>query len=212
MPIITIRERMIHFAHVPKCAGTSVTTYLKNVSDSISFVDPRHFTHDKSTLWNKSSPQHIDGLSLSRLFPQRNFFNGWFAVVRNPIDRFISAFNFQITVAKSISGEADINDFAKSLNYQTITTTGFFDNHFMPMTHFFLPNTNYTVVKVENGLHHLTSWFENEILGYRTEFLIEGDTDTQNNLLNKEKYSLLEDTVLHLKEIYSNDYKAFDYN
>ena len=84
---------MCHFAHIPKCAGSSIEHYLENHNIKLAFLDRTFDAASKS--WNISSPQHIDGYSLSRLFPG-DFFDLGFAISRDPITRFISAFKHHI--------------------------------------------------------------------------------------------------------------------
>ena len=70
MPIIKVNGVLLYFSHIPKCGGSSVENLLAQFSDSIVFLDRKFLTH-KNT-WNTSSPQHIDGLSLNRLFKDKS--------------------------------------------------------------------------------------------------------------------------------------------
>ena len=74
MPIIRSRALLIHFAHIPKCAGTSVELYVRSIAPKrTAFLDRKFRAHDPETVWTKTSPQHVDGYSLSRLFPAAFF-------------------------------------------------------------------------------------------------------------------------------------------
>lgn len=86
MPVVRYKDKICHFAHIPKCGGSSVEFYLKRSGAHVAFLDNSFVSSAK--LWNISSPQHVDGNSLSRLFPS-SFFDFSFAVVRNPYTRFI---------------------------------------------------------------------------------------------------------------------------
>ena len=100
MPIIKVNSVLLYFSHIPKCGGSSVENFLAQFSDSIVFLDSK-FLARKNT-WSSSSPQHIDGLSLNRLFKDKNFFDFYFAIVRDPISRYKSAFMFQKHIENKI--------------------------------------------------------------------------------------------------------------
>ncbi len=101
MPIFQTNGALHYFAHVPKCAGTSVEDYLDTRFGALAFLDHKHL-QNPSTLradfsaywsWSRTSPQHIDARSLERLIPSAWFASG-FAVVRHPAVRLRSAFRF----------------------------------------------------------------------------------------------------------------------
>ena len=59
-----------------------------------AFIDSMHVASPSMFQWNRSSPQHVDGEALRKLFPV-NFFTDFLAILRDPVDRFISAYLFQ---------------------------------------------------------------------------------------------------------------------
>ena len=71
MPIIKVNGILLYFSHIPKCGGTSVENFLAQLSESVVFLD-RTFVNNANK-WNTSSPQHIDGISLNRLFKDKSF-------------------------------------------------------------------------------------------------------------------------------------------
>jgi len=94
MPLVRIADQLHHFAHVPKCGGSSVSNYLAQRFGSLAF---------RETDWSRvpwpqrnfrTSLQHLEAQAIDMIFP-----DGWissiFAVVRNPYHRFLSAFNFR---------------------------------------------------------------------------------------------------------------------
>lgn len=101
MPIARIGSKLVYFAHVPKCAGSSVENYLRDRFGRLALLDRKYLLIDTQDRWSKSSPQHVDWVSLMRLFPE-DFFNEIFAVVRHPVDRAMSAFRFQADVEGSV--------------------------------------------------------------------------------------------------------------
>jgi len=212
MPIARIKSKLVYYSHIPKCGGSSIEKYLDEVADSISFLDRRFSSHSKETLWNQSSPQHIDGLSLERLFPQSIFFDSYFAVVRDPIARFKSAFKFQKYIEKKIPQQKSISDFALSLSKADVNRLGFCDNHFMPMVRFFMPNCDYRIFKLENGLLNVKLWFEAEILEGETSFEIGNENVSIGSAKIDKDLSLSKKADKHLRGIYQQDFELFKYD
>ena len=94
MTIFKVNSDFIYFSHIPKCAGSSIEDYFSTFSEcSILFLD-RDFYTSSLRHWTKSSPQHIPGNVVERLFDNK-FFSCYFAIIRDPIDRFKSSFKFQ---------------------------------------------------------------------------------------------------------------------
>jgi len=78
MPIIKYKDVTLHFAHIPKCAGSSIENYVKRINGAeLAFVDISYVGNPAKKPWNISSPQHIDGASFARLFP-KTFFDAFF--------------------------------------------------------------------------------------------------------------------------------------
>lgn len=148
MPILKYKDVLLHFAHIPKCGGTSVERYAQNLDDvSIAMLDEVYVSNAPQQHWNISSPQHIDGESIARLFP-KDFFAAFFAVVRHPLARLESAYKFQRLVERQIAGET-FDDFVKTRLASNYLTKGWMDNHFYPQSGFFYPSADYHVFKLE---------------------------------------------------------------
>ena len=137
MPIVRSNSGVFYFCHIPKCGGSSIENYLHNSSGvSLAFLD-RSFLCEDNPLrdWCSSSPQHVTGDCVDRLFP-RGFFNSSFALIREPIERYKSAFYNAKYYDKFISEEVSINDFATNELRAHCFTQGWLDNHFMPQMRF----------------------------------------------------------------------------
>ena len=86
MPFFKAAQKIVYFAHVPKCGGSAVEDYLLARFGAVSFLDKNFFAQPASLHWTRSSAQHISADALVRLFPA-DFFDASFAVVRHPVDR-----------------------------------------------------------------------------------------------------------------------------
>ena len=209
MPIIKVNSVLLYFSHIPKCGGSSVENFLAPFSDSLVFLDRNFFTHKKT--WNTSSPQHIDGLSLNRLFKDKNFFDYYFAIVRDPISRFKSAFMFQKHIENKIPKDISINEHISLIKDEKISLFSYCDNHFLPMIHFFMPNTEYRIFKIEEGLENLKKWLEVNVCKKSINFEIPRKNPSPKKIKQIEDYNLNEHSINSLKTIYKKDYEAFKY-
>lgn len=151
MPVIRFKSKIAYFSHIPKCGGTSVENFLKLIAGvEISFLD-RNFYDGEVLPWSISSPQHITGHHVRKLFPI-SFFDEFFTVSRHPFDRFSSAFVFQKYFAKRINDNMSIDQFACNLEEYGALTSGRYDHHFLPQVDFLYPGASYKAFKLENGL------------------------------------------------------------
>lgn len=214
MPIIRVNQKVGYFVHIPRCAGSSIEHYLDQVCESVGLVDGVYFSHPRKTLWNRSSPQHIDSLSLSRLFPKSNFFDFTFAVVRHPYTRFMSAFKFQRDREKTIAPETSPEDFVRRIHGEGVESMepGWMDNHFLPMSNFVPPGAILRVFKIEDGLEPFHQWFEREVLAKPSGAAIP-HINREITLPDRgPDRALSEDTKRMLFEIYEKDFQNFRYS
>jgi len=93
MPVFRCNNALHYFAHVPKCGGQSVEAYLTERFGSLAFLDNQHYRLKPWERWTRSSPQHVCYSDLRLLFPT-DWIASSFAVVRNPYNRAMSAYNF----------------------------------------------------------------------------------------------------------------------
>ncbi|MBX7531768.1 sulfotransferase family protein [Qipengyuania sp. 1XM1-15A] len=131
MPFFRLNNRIILYAHVPKSGGTTVNRRLREAGMELAFFDGAFWTSGKKR-WNRSSPQHISNADRDLLFPE-GFFDYTFTVVRDPVSRFLSAFNHN---RGRIGHHVSFDRFLSRMERQVAEEDDYFghrfDNHFLP--------------------------------------------------------------------------------
>lgn len=210
MPIIKHNGQLIYFSHIPKCGGSSIENYLFQITKgNLSFVDANFHRQPYQGRWNISSPQHILGDFVQRLFPI-NFFDGFFTIVRNPINRFYSAFEFNKRKSL-IDPNVDINYFVENFLSFNPFQNGNYDNHFFPQASFLYPNGNYQVFKLEAGLDIVKNYIDDILLDQDSNIAMPHIDFRYDDsiIIKKQALSLNSEKIIH--EIYKIDFDLFKY-
>lgn len=156
MPLVMTPEGPLLFAHVPKCAGTSVAAYLAANFGPLAFHDPQFNQVPTSARWTRTSPQHADAMSLNRLFPP-GFLRASFALVRHPVARLVSVFRFQRDIERRIRSEMPFDEWLEGLARMRRRKWAF-DNHVRPMCEM-IPETA-VVFRLEDGWDPVIDWLQ----------------------------------------------------
>jgi hypothetical protein len=161
MPIVRIGTKLVYFAHVPKCAGSSVEDYLKDRFGPLALLDRHYLSVAPDERWTRTSPQHIDWGSLIRMFPPA-FFVDVFAVVRHPLDRAVSAYRFQSEVEGTVAKGLSFGDWLQAEFDARRSDPHRSDNHSRPQVDF-IPSDqtqSCTIFHLEHGLDALIPYFD----------------------------------------------------
>lgn len=161
MPIVRIGPKMVYFAHIPKCAGSSVEDYLQDRFGPLAMLDRQYLSIDPDLRWSRTSPQHVSWSALMRLFP-KDFFSDIFTVVRHPLDRAVSAYRFQSEVEETIPPDMSFGDWLRSEAEQRKKDPHRFDNHTRPQVDFLPPEGEApcAVFYLEHGLDALIPYLD----------------------------------------------------
>ena len=210
MPLLSQNNTICHFAHIPKCGGSSIENYCQSVGINIAFIDRAFLASPAAQPWNVSSPQHIDGYSLSRLFPIE-FFNFGFAVVRDPVSRIVSAFKHQI-IQKKIPEDTNLSEFIKQELNNISGQLGVYDNHFLPQTKFLIPGMSYQIYKLENGLDNVSQFIDSKFqIDSQDAKILHYNADRSKGLINPNQLFIDEIALDILHEVYKDDFSKLDY-
>ncbi len=89
MPLARVNGKLLHFVHIPKTGGSSVTSYLRTIGKVALYsrnpVD-----------WARTTPQHMDIQTAKTLLPA-DFVDVRFAIMRDPLERILSEFQYRYT-------------------------------------------------------------------------------------------------------------------
>lgn len=159
MPIVRAGPELIYFAHVPKCAGTAVESYLTERFGPPAFLDRRHNDRPPRRRWTRSSPQHVTRAHLDRLFPP-GFFDAAFAVLRHPLDRIVSAYLFALEVEETVAAGTSFGAWLEAAQAARRRAPFAFDNHVRPMDDFVPRVPDAALFRLEDGLAPVVAWLD----------------------------------------------------
>ncbi|MDA5095167.1 sulfotransferase family 2 domain-containing protein [Aliiroseovarius sp. KMU-50] len=201
MAIFRSSDKIIFFAHVPRCAGTSVEAHVRKRFGPPAFLDTRY--RRNKAKWTVTSPNHVHLDALKQLFPS-GFFDHVFAVVRHPEDRLRSAFLFQRDVEKTIDSETDFDRFLDRLQRPRFRNRPKFDNHFRPQSEL-VPEDAKTFA-FEDGIETVLKHIDN-LAGVEALHM-----DIPHRLPTNTKLAALTDAqIAKIHQIYAVDYQRFGY-
>lgn len=213
MPISLVNGQILYFAHIPKCAGSSVEAYLHGRFGRLGMLDRAHYDHPRR--WTRSSPQHALWKDMERLLPL-DFMAASFAVVRHPVERLKSVFAWQREWQESIPSDTSFAEFLDIIekNRPYAKRRYPLDNHASPMTMFVPPECS--IFRLEDGLHAVVEWLDSfcgntdgarEIgVSNRTAAQLERRGKTVPNVI------LTQEDVLRIEQLYADDFKRFGYD
>ncbi|MCJ8138978.1 sulfotransferase family 2 domain-containing protein [Falsirhodobacter halotolerans] len=156
MPIFKHAGQLLFFAHVPKCAGTSIEDHLVRRFGPAAFLNRRHAPGNKHN-WTRTSPQHLPARQLALLFPD-GFFDAGFAVVRDPVARVRSAFHYHQTKRGKIPAEETLETWLTRVRGFNDGEHARYDDHFRTQGAF-VPEWC-TIFHLEDGLDGLSAWLD----------------------------------------------------
>jgi len=157
VPFFRAPEKLVYFAHVPKCAGSAVEHYLRQRFGGLGFADEHFFSLPNSLQWSRSSAQHVPVSILDRLFPS-GFFDASFAVVRHPVDRLVSEFHYLRDHLLRIDPSESFSSWLSQIDGALATTPWLYDNHLRPMTE--MVPVGATVFRLEDGLEWIIPYLD----------------------------------------------------
>lgn len=205
MPFFRASEKLIYFAHVPKCAGTAVERYLRERFGAVGFVDEHFFSLPNSLQWSRSSAQHVPVNILDRLFPAE-FFDASFAVVRHPVDRLVSEFHYLRDHLLRIDPSESFSSWISQIDGAVRANPWIYDNHLRPMTE--MVPVGATVFRLEDGLERIIPYLD-ALVGYSDQSLRFDRVLTRDESIPKVIATAADIAVI--ERLYQEDFEFFGY-
>lgn len=152
MPFFKCESGLVYFFHVPKCGGGTIEVALQNKGFKLSFYDDGFWRNIESNYY-KTSPQHLTVQDFNCLFAE-DIFSYKFAVVRDPVERLLSAFsNNREKIGRFVSLETFILKLEKNVASEKDYFSRKYDNHFVPASRLVPEDCN--IFYLDNGLKDL---------------------------------------------------------
>jgi hypothetical protein len=204
MPIFRVRNSLYVFAHVPKCAGTTIEAHLADRFGPLGLIG----TDSEIGV----SFQHLTWAQIEAVLP-RSWISGSFAVVRHPFDRFVSSYNMRVSQAHPpFPRETSIADFLDWVEARLPFHPGLLDNHLRPQVDFIGPETR--LFRFEDRLDAVIDHLD-ECFGARPDLPPLGHYDYRDPETEK-LFDILErlpSTIAgRLARLYANDFDRFGYD
>ena len=157
MPIFQHDGALHYFAHVPKAGGRSVEDYLRRRFGTLSMIDDGHHDRARRSAWLRTTPQHVAVEDLEVILPTE-WFASIFAVVRHPVARIVSAFNFQSTVWRQIPVGMSFAEWFDEYRALSRIYPYYYDNHLRPQSDFVPRRAR--IFRLEEGMAGLPEWLD----------------------------------------------------
>lgn len=201
-----IEQHDLAFVHVPKCGGVSVTHALiealtgQRYQGSVSGI-----AKELRTKYALETPKQRHARA-SEYCTQRKF-----ALVRNPYDRFYSAYKWTCRVGfykkKGVTAKKFVKDTIQRFEDANNTAGDPAWFHTQPQTYFIDESCVY-VVKLEDFFNGESNAKLNDYIGFDLP-LIRKDNRSKHHVTKHDFFS--HDIVDFVKEYYQEDFKKFEY-
>jgi Sulfotransferase family len=208
MPIFRINGQLHYYAHVPKCGGTSVETYLQQRFGNMALYEPLPPNVRAAQIWSRTTAQHIPVWALDRLIPPE-WIASSFATVRDPVDRLISDFHFWRDKVKSIPPDADFDAWFDESATRVKVDPFFRDGHLLPQSSFVPENAR--VFRLEDGLDAIPAYIDS-LTGSS-----DGPREMPVEMVGRYRQENARPvpsaaTLAHIARVYAVDYARFGYD
>jgi hypothetical protein len=204
MPIFRAGGEFHVFAHVPKCAGTTIEAHLAERFGLLGLIG--------TDTGLGVSLQHLTWAQVTAVLPE-TWIAGSFAVVRHPLDRFVSGYNMRLSeVRPPFPRETTITDFLDWAEARLPDYPGLLDNHLRPQVDFLGPGTR--VFRFEDGLGGVIAGLD-ETFGARPDLSPLGRHDYRHprtERLFEVVQTLPAGVADRVTRLYAADYARFDYD
>ncbi|PWE18732.1 hypothetical protein DDZ18_03830 [Marinicauda salina] len=202
MPVFEKNGRRLLYIHIPKTGGTTVEETLLANGHRMSYR--RGGRYGPLTLEDRErgcSPQHMHAALLEETFDPENF-DEIFALVRHPVDRFVSQYKFLLAAGRKVP---DFHTWMEGVPERLRRDPFVYDNHLRPQ-HEFIWTSRCRVFRLEEGLDAVFAALSEpgEKISYGGEAWI--------RLAHDDASAWRESARDHVKSLYFDDFVSFGYD
>lgn len=209
MPIFRANDKLHYYAHVPKCGGSSVEAYLKARFGALAFLDTRFLDLPEVLRWTKSSPQHLPYAAFTRLIPA-DWIASSFAVVRHPVKRLVSAFQYQVEVEGTVAPLWSIDEWFDDWLKRAGADPFLYDNHLCPQSA--IVPANAAVFRLEDGLDAIVPHLDALAGDTRGPRAIPAENVRRKGMSpDAERLKPSAETLARIADFYAEDFARFGY-
>lgn len=212
MPLARVGTKLVYFAHVPKCAGMAVETYLAARFGPLALVHNKYGKTAEGARWSRTSPQHMPEDVRLNYVPD-DFIDTSFAVVRHPALRLRSVFLFQRDIEERIAPDTTFSPWLDEVA-DKMGDPFAYDGHLRPMDSTVPENAQ--VFWLENGLDLLIDWFDDLTMDKAEPRRIKPINVLANRLVRLDKppasLALTPQDYDRIAQLYATDYARFGYD
>ena len=213
-----MNKKPLLFIHIPKTGGTYVENLLKESGYHIGINDKFLESYNKCKLpkvkGKKKSKCECKFWHIPPKYNSKINFNNFitFTIVRNPIDRFVSEFNYNKygdleRYSKKLNSKSNINKFAKFLKKNKNIYKG--NCHLLNQSEYL---TDYYGNKVENIIHQEN--LDEELEKFINKYKLNVKLKKQKNNIKEKNYTqndLNTESKNIIKNYYKEDFKLLGY-
>ncbi|WP_281927491.1 sulfotransferase family 2 domain-containing protein [Roseibium album] len=208
MPFVKFGPQIIFYAHIPKCGGTSIETYLNDRFGSVALLNRSLHGRPEHERWSKVSPQHLDWKSVKQILPEE-IVDHAFAVVRHPVKRLVSAFQFQRNVELKIPHDIEFSSWLRDVVQDPEKLWLKYDNHFLPQTQFLPPKC--TIFYMEHGLQVIVPYLD-KILNSTEGPRVIPHENRSSASDKKDKVQVTDEDIDLIGKLYKEDFEKLGYD
>lgn len=208
MPVFLHNGNLHAFVHIPKCGGTTIERILEDRFGTLGLLNPSYYKDPLPQRWSKTSPQHITWADMEHIIPEA-MLDKVFAVVRHPLTRFVSSYNFAARIGKVPAGMGPEEWFEKA-TWDLSKIPYHADNHLKRQIDLMPEGT--VVFRLEDGLDELVDWID-------TTFGVSGiGIGSPSNVAPKPTSEDFSERALsaslrsRIEGYYAEDYERFGYD
>lgn len=209
MPVFRIGDKLHYYAHVPKCGGSSVESYLRQRFGALAFLDTRYLELPEAQRWTKSSPQHLPYAAFAKLIPTE-WIASSFGVVRHPVKRLVSAFQYQVEVEGTVAALWSIDEWFDDWVSRAEDEPFLYDNHLCPQS--LIVPAGAAVFRLEDGLAPVVAHLDTLAGDTKGPRAIPKENVRKKNMApDAERLTPSAETLARIAAFYAEDFARFGY-